>query len=145
MAAELYSGGLESSQPLHLARSGRSSSQWEQPVSEFSTQRNPVTRWAKAAITALIMIAPAMAPAQTPTKEGIRPVNTFSIVARDPVTGELGVAVQSHWFSVGTLVPWLEPGVGAVATQSFVDPNYGKLGLELMRGGKSASDALRAL
>jgi uncharacterized Ntn-hydrolase superfamily protein len=91
------------------------------------------------------MIASAMAPGQTPQNEGIRPVNTFSIVARDPVTGELGVAVQSHWFSVGTVVPWVEAGVGAVATQSFVDPNYGKLGLDLMRGGKSASDALRAL
>ncbi|HXN41473.1 MAG TPA: DUF1028 domain-containing protein, partial [Myxococcaceae bacterium] len=60
-----------------------------------------------------------------------RPVHTYSIVARDPVTGELGVAVQSHWFSVGSVVPWAEAGVGAVATQSFVDPSYGKLGLDL--------------
>jgi uncharacterized Ntn-hydrolase superfamily protein len=75
----------------------------------------------------------------------LRPVHTFSIVARDPVTGELGVAVQSHWFSVGSSVPWAEAGVGAVATQSFVDPSYGKLGLELMRAGKSAPDALRSL
>jgi len=74
-----------------------------------------------------------------------RPVHTFSIVARDPATGELGVAVQSHWFSVGSTVPWIEAGVGAVATQSFVDPSYGKLGLELMRTGKSAPDALRSL
>lgn len=74
-----------------------------------------------------------------------RPVHTFSIVARDPATGELGVAVQSHWFSVGAIVPWAEAGVGAVATQSFVDPNYGKLGLELMRTGKSGPDALKAL
>jgi uncharacterized Ntn-hydrolase superfamily protein len=74
-----------------------------------------------------------------------RPVHTFSIVARDPNTGELGVAVQSHWFSVGPIVPWVEAGVGAVATQSFVDPSYGKLGLELMRIGKSAPDALKAL
>ncbi len=74
-----------------------------------------------------------------------RPVHTFSIVARDPATGELGVAVQSHWFSVGSTVPWIEAGVGAVATQSFVDPSYGKLGLELMRSGKSAPDALRSL
>jgi len=58
-----------------------------------------------------------------------RPVHTFSIVARDPVTGELGVAVQSHWFSVGPIVPWVEAGVGAVATQSFVDPSYGKAAL----------------
>lgn len=74
-----------------------------------------------------------------------RPVHTFSIVARDPVTGELGVAVQSHWFSVGSIVPWAEAGVGAIATQSFVDPSYGKLGLELMRTGKSGPDALKAL
>jgi uncharacterized Ntn-hydrolase superfamily protein len=66
-------------------------------------------------------------------------------VARDPNTGELGVAVQSHWFSVGTSVAWAEAGVGAVATQSFVDPSYGKLGLDLMRLGKSAPDALKAL
>ncbi|MGI8734972.1 MAG: DUF1028 domain-containing protein [Pyrinomonadaceae bacterium] len=74
-----------------------------------------------------------------------RPVHTYSIVARDPVTGELGVAVQSHWFSVGPIVAWAEAGVGAVATQSFVDPSYGKLGLDLMRAGKSAPDALKAL
>ena len=74
-----------------------------------------------------------------------RPVSTYSIVARDPATGEMGVAVQSHWFSVGPIVPWAEAGVGAVATQSFVDPAYGPLGLELMRGGRSAPDALSAL
>jgi uncharacterized Ntn-hydrolase superfamily protein len=70
---------------------------------------------------------------------------TFSVVARDPVTGQIGVAVQSHWFAVGQIVPWAEAGVGAVATQSFVDPSYGKLGLDLLRAGKSAPDALRAL
>ncbi|HEV8426845.1 MAG TPA: DUF1028 domain-containing protein [Pyrinomonadaceae bacterium] len=75
----------------------------------------------------------------------VRPVHTFSIVARDPATGELGVAVQSHWFSVGPIVPWAEAGVGAVATQSFVDPSYGKNGLDLMRAGKSAPDALKEL
>jgi uncharacterized Ntn-hydrolase superfamily protein len=75
----------------------------------------------------------------------LRPVHTYSIVARDPATGEFGVAVQSHWFSVGAIVPWAEAGVGAVATQSFVDPAYGKLGLDLMRAGRSAPDALKAL
>lgn len=74
-----------------------------------------------------------------------RPTHTYSIVARDPATGELGVAVQSHWFSVGTAVPWAEAGVGAVATQSFVEISYGPLGLELMRAGRSPSDALRGL
>lgn len=74
-----------------------------------------------------------------------RPVHTYSIVARDAASGELGVAVQSHWFSVGTGVLWAEPGVGAVATQSFTDPAYGPLGLALMRSGKSAQQALTAL
>src|SRR5664279_2054218 len=74
-----------------------------------------------------------------------RPIHTYSIVARDPVTGDLGVAVQSHWFSVGSAVPWAEPGVGAVATQSFTEPSYGPLGLALMRAGKSAPEALKAL
>jgi uncharacterized Ntn-hydrolase superfamily protein len=74
-----------------------------------------------------------------------RPVHTYSIVARDPATGQMGVAVQSHWFSVGALVPWAEPGVGAVATQSFVDPSYGPLGLALLRAGKAAPEALAGL
>lgn len=71
--------------------------------------------------------------------------HTFSIVARDLQSGEMGVAVQSHWFSVGALVPWGEAGVGVVATQSMVDPSYGPLGLEMMRAGRSAPDALRGL
>jgi len=75
----------------------------------------------------------------------LRPVNTYSIVARDPATGQMGVAVQSHWFAVGQIVPWAEAGIGAVATQSFVDPSYGKLGLDLLRAGKSAPDTLKAL
>ena len=70
---------------------------------------------------------------------------TYSIVARDPATRELGVAVQSHWFSVGSIVPWAEPGVGAVATQSMADPSYGPNALDLMRAGTSASDALARL
>src|SRR5437660_8390863 len=75
----------------------------------------------------------------------LRPVHTFSIVAFDPQTGQMGVAVQSHWFAVGGEVPWAEAGVGAVATQSFIDPSYGPLGLNLMRAGKSAPDALSGL
>jgi uncharacterized Ntn-hydrolase superfamily protein len=70
---------------------------------------------------------------------------TFSIVARDPETGDLGVAVQSHYFSVGPIVPWAEPGVGAVATQSLVEVAYGPRGLALMRSGTSAKEALRKL
>lgn len=84
-------------------------------------------------------------PARSAEPVPLRPVHTYSIVARDPATGQLGVAVQSHWFSVGQMVPWAEAGVGAVATQSFVDPSYGKLGLDLMRAGRSAPEALRGL
>ena len=72
-------------------------------------------------------------------------VHTYSIVARDAATGEGGVAVQSHWFSVGSIVTWAEAGVGAIATQSFVDPAYGPRGLELMKSGLSAEQALTAL
>ena len=78
-------------------------------------------------------------------QERSRPVHTYSVVARDPVTGQMGVAVQSHWFSVGSLVTWAEAGVGAVATQSFIDPAYGPLGLDLMRAGKNAKQALAAI
>jgi uncharacterized Ntn-hydrolase superfamily protein len=70
---------------------------------------------------------------------------TYSIVARDPATGQLGVAVQSHWFSVGSVVPWAEPAVGAVATQSMADPSYGPNALDLLRAGVTASDALEQL
>jgi uncharacterized Ntn-hydrolase superfamily protein len=73
------------------------------------------------------------------------PVHTYSIVARDLITGEMGVAVQSHWFSVGSDVTWAEAGVGAIATQSFIDPAYGFRGLELMKSGLSAEQALDAL
>ena len=70
---------------------------------------------------------------------------TYSIAARDPETGELGVAVQSRWPSVGAVVPWAEPGVGAVATQSFTEQSYGPLGLAAMRSGTPAQDALESL
>lgn len=72
-------------------------------------------------------------------------VHTYSIVARDARTGEMGVAVQSHWFAVGSIVTWGEAGVGVVATQSFVDPGYGLRGLALMRSGTPAPEALRQL
>jgi uncharacterized Ntn-hydrolase superfamily protein len=97
------------------------------------------------AIVAAIGPGPLLAQTATEAAFANRPVATYSIVARDPLTGELGVAVQSHWFSVGPLVPWAEAGVGAVATQSFVEPAYGPLGLELMRAGMSAPSALEAL
>jgi uncharacterized Ntn-hydrolase superfamily protein len=93
-------------------------------------------------MAALLAVLLAALPASAST---LRPVATYSIVARDPATGELGVAVQSHWFSVGSVVSWAEAGVGAVATQSFIDPGYGPLGLSLMRAGRSAPDSLKAL
>ena len=71
--------------------------------------------------------------------------HTYSIVARDPATGQMGVAVQSHYFSVGPIVPWAEAGVGAVATQSLVLVDYGPQGLDLMRQGMTASQALDSL
>jgi len=82
-----------------------------------------------------------------PSSAGIkgRPGHTFSIVALDKETGEMGAAVQSHWFSVGSSVIWAESGVGAVCTQSFIEPSYGPLGLDLMRAGKTAEEALAGL
>lgn len=71
--------------------------------------------------------------------------HTFSIVARDTVTGDMGVAVQSHWFSVGSIVAWGEAGVGVVATQSFVNASFGQRGLELLKNGKTAQEAVDIL
>ena len=70
---------------------------------------------------------------------------TYSVVARDFATGQLGMAVQSHYFSTGSVVGWAEPGVGVVATQSMVEVSYGPLGLDLIRAGKSAEQSLNAL
>jgi len=88
-------------------------------------------------VLSLVLAAALMLPA--------RPVATYSIVARDAATGEMGVAVQSHWFSVGSVVPWAEAGVGAVATQSFVEPSYGPLGLAGMKKGEAPEKLLAAL
>ena len=93
-------------------------------------------------LTVLLGAAPVFAQSSAPAETPRRPVATYSIVARDAETGQLGVAVQSHWFSVGSVVPWAEAGIGAVATQSFVEPSYGPLGLELMAMGRSAQQAL---
>jgi len=95
----------------------------------------------KLRVISLLFVLPAILQAAQPA----RPVHTYSIVAYDPATGQLGAAVQSHWFSVGALVPWVEAGVGAVATQSFVEASYGPLGLEMMRAGKGAEQALAGL
>lgn len=71
--------------------------------------------------------------------------HTYSIVAFDPVTGDIGVAVQSHWFSVGTIVSWGEAGVGVIATQSFVNASFGPHGLELLKQGKSPQEVVDEL
>jgi len=71
--------------------------------------------------------------------------HTYSIVARDSVTGEMGVAVQSHWFSVGTLVTWGEAGVGVVATQSFINPSFGLRGLNLLKQGLTPQQVVDSL
>lgn len=83
--------------------------------------------------------------AQIHPETGDQLAHTFSIVARDEATGEMAIGVQSHWFSVGTVVSWGRSGVGVVATQSFVNPAYGPNGLELMSDGMSAVEALQLL
>jgi len=92
------------------------------------------------ALLALLALAPTLA-AASPRD----PVATFSIVARDPARGELGVAVASRFFAVGTVVPWARAGVGAVATQSFANTTYGPRGLDLLEGGASPAEALAIL
>lgn len=71
--------------------------------------------------------------------------HTYSVVMRDSDSGQLGVGVQSHWFNVGRIVPWVRAGVGAVATQSVAEPMYGPRGLDLMGSGSSAADSMRRL
>ena len=90
----------------------------------------------------LLVVAAALTPSTTAADPR---AHTYSIVARDPATGELGVAVQSHWFGVGSIVSWAEAGVGAVATQSFVDPGYGERLLVLLKRGVSPDEALQQL
>ncbi len=95
-----------------------------------------------AAVTIVLVMTAGSVGGQLPVE--LPPVTTYSIVAYDSATGQFGAAVQSHYFRV-TDVIWLEAGVGAVATQSLVDFSYGPLGLDMMRLGKSASEALAGL
>ncbi len=90
-----------------------------------------------------LLAAPAMAQQVYKTAEPL--AHTFSIVARDPATGQMAAAVQSHWFSVGTSVIWGKSGVGVVATQSFINKSYGPLGLQLMQSGVLPQQALNGL
>lgn len=95
-------------------------------------------------LTILIMATFTMTKAQS--LYGDQPfTTTYSIVAYDSTTGEMGVAVQSHWFSVGSIVSWAEAGVGAIATQSLVNPDFGPQGLALLKTGLTAQQTLDAL
>ena len=93
-------------------------------------------RLAAASLSFLVLgpLAPTAASGES-ERPPLRPVHTYSIVARDPVTGEMGVAVQSHAFAVGGGVTWAEAGVGAAATQAIVDVSYGPRAIELLRKG----------
>ncbi len=103
-----------------------------------------MTAMKKLLLLILVLVTKIVATAQVySTKEPL--VHTYSIVARDSVTGEMAVGVQSHWFSVGTAVSWGEAGVGVVATQSFVDKSYGPKALALMKKGFTAQEALDSL
>ena len=99
----------------------------------------------RAFIITIFILAGTSACAQ-PTFFGDEPLaHTYSIVALDPVTGDLGVAVQSHWFSVGTVVAWGEAGVGVVATQSLANVSFGPRGLALLKAGLSPQQVLDTL
>lgn len=96
-------------------------------------------------LAGLILLVATSALFAQPQASALPPVATFSIVARDPATGQMGVAVASRYFSVGSVVPWAEAGVGAVATQANVNVGYGRRGLELLRQGRPAADVIKQL
>ncbi len=96
------------------------------------------------ALSLLAALAAIAQPASDPTPEP-EVVATFSVVGYDPDTKEWGVAVASKFLAVGSVVPWVEAGAGAVATQSFANVTYGPKGLELMRKGKTAEETIKAL
>lgn len=103
----------------------------------------PAPRHALFVLFAAFALLHASATAQP--RPGAEPVATFSIVARDAATGELGVAVASRFFAVGTVVPWAKAGVGAVATQSFANTSFGWKGLDLLEQGATPEEAMRIL
>jgi uncharacterized Ntn-hydrolase superfamily protein len=96
-------------------------------------------------LAALTLALPAAPPAAAPVRPDGPLVCTFSIVAHDPDRKEWGVGVASKYLAVGAVVPWARAGVGAVATQSYVNPSYGPRGLELLEKGKSPEETLKAL
>ena len=99
----------------------------------------------KTKLTLILLVAAVMFCQVVAQKPSDPFAHTYSIVARDTRTGEMAVAVQSHWFSVGTVVAWGEAGTGVVATQSFVNKSFGMLGLELLNKGKTAQQSLDEL
>ena len=115
---------------------------------EFLTNKNfkliIVFGLIKKVVLILLLTSPFLSNGQTnPYSDKF--AHTYSIVAKDVKTGEMAIGVQSHWFSVGTLVSWGKSGVGVVATQSFVNPSYGPKGIELMESGVSAKEVLKKL
>jgi len=111
----------------------------------MTAQIRPLTRTNRLASLLLTSMAVAGPVLAQDLERPLRPAHTYSIVARDAETGQMGVAVQSHWFSVGSSVVWAQSGVGAIATQSFIDPSYGANGLVLMQTGLSATQTLAGL
>jgi len=101
------------------------------------------TLFFKAFLVLIVMLPQKHAGAQINEKGQL--VHTYSIIAKDKATGEMAVGVQSHWFSVGTIVSWGQSGVGVVATQSFVNPAFGPDGIKLMKAGKDAKQVLDIL
>jgi uncharacterized Ntn-hydrolase superfamily protein len=95
------------------------------------------------ALLSLLLLLPASVPAAAPAAD--EPIATFSIAASDPATGELGVAVASRFFAVGSVVPWARAGVGAVATQAYGNASFGPRGLELLERGASPAETLAIL
>jgi uncharacterized Ntn-hydrolase superfamily protein len=96
-------------------------------------------------ILTLLIVTPILAIGDNAVPTSRDNIATFSIVARDPATGELGIAVASRFFAVGSVVPWAKADVGAVATQSFANTTFGPHGLELMEGGLSPEETMRKL
>ncbi|MBD3258673.1 DUF1028 domain-containing protein, partial [candidate division GN15 bacterium] len=91
----------------------------------------------------MLLAAPVVA--GPPVEEELEPVATFSIVARDSATGELGVAVASRFFAVGSVVPWARADIGAVATQAYANTTFGPRGLVFLEAELTPQEALQAL
>jgi len=85
------------------------------------------------------------APISAQAARDIQNIATFSVVAYNPLTGEVGVAVQSKFFAVGSVVPWAKEDIGAIASQAYGNPTYGSRGLKLMKDGMTAEQAVTTM